>query len=127
MNSTQLNLGYLDGKTTGAQRQNIVTIAACRLSPNTPCISGAVRGDVKNITALAMSFVDLVSPGPIVPYFWLSTGIGRETWTSTRPLPAVRFRLHLYENVKAGVGPSKNFLFIYFRSAATVARRFGRA
>lgn len=76
---TELSLGYLDGKITGAQRQNIVTIAACGLTPNAPCISGAVRGSVKNTTVLAMGFVDLVTPGPIVPYFGLGAGIGRES------------------------------------------------
>ncbi|MBM3514398.1 MAG: hypothetical protein FJX59_11885 [Alphaproteobacteria bacterium] len=75
----ELNLGYLDGDAKGRQQQNIVTIAACGITPNNPCLDAAVTADIKGTTALAMGFVDIPTSGPIVPFLGAGIGVGRES------------------------------------------------
>lgn len=76
---TEITLGYLDANAKGTQSLNIVTIAACGITPATPCLTSAVRGDVKGVTALAMGYVDLSTDGPVVPFLGAGVGMARQS------------------------------------------------
>jgi opacity protein-like surface antigen len=75
----ELNLGYLDGSATGTFRQNIITIAACGITPSQPCLDARVRSDIKGKTALAMGYLDFPANGALTPFIGLGAGLGRQS------------------------------------------------
>lgn len=95
----EISLGYLDGNARGMLQQNIVTIAACGITPNNPCLDAAVRADVKGTTALTMGYVDFATGGPVRPFIGLGVGLGRQS-------------LEVTGSARTGNGPGTPFAVI---------------
>lgn len=76
---TEVNVGYLDADADGTFRQNIITIAACGITPSQPCLAADVDGKVKGTTVLGMGYLDIPTGGPITPYLGAGLGYGRQS------------------------------------------------
>ncbi|MDX2225102.1 MAG: outer membrane beta-barrel protein [Rhodospirillaceae bacterium] len=76
---TELELGYLDGSGKGTFQQNIITIAACGITPSQPCLDAAVTSDSKAKTAMAMGYLDIPTDTMITPYVGAGAGFLRQS------------------------------------------------
>lgn len=75
----EINVGYLDADAEGTFRQNIITIAACGITPQQPCLAADVEGDIKGTTVLGMGYVDIPTGGAVTPFIGAGLGYGRES------------------------------------------------
>lgn len=74
----EVDVGYLDAEAEGTFRQNIITIAACGITPQQPCLAADVEGDVKSTTVFGMGYVDIPTRSAVTPFLGVGLGYARQ-------------------------------------------------